>query len=86
MVFRGVFIFGFFLSNYKKIQKEEMGYEIFKIFTGCQHVRNDAPAEIVKWCGNKYYINGSGTSYNIFSATKKYGIKSVTKTSSTSKA
>lgn len=63
-----------------------MGYEIFKIFTGCQHVRNDAPAEIVKWCGNKYYINGSGISYNIFSATKKYGIKSVTKTSSTSKA
>ena len=42
------------------------------------------PAEIVKWCGNKYYINGSGTSYNIFSAAKKYGIKSVTKTSSTS--
>ncbi|MZT51670.1 hypothetical protein GT725_20115 [Blautia wexlerae] len=38
----GIFIFGFFLSDYKKIQKEETGYEIFKIFTGCQHVRDDA--------------------------------------------
>lgn len=31
-----------FFCQIIKIQKEETGYEIFKIFTGCQHVCDDA--------------------------------------------
>lgn len=41
------------------------------------------PADVVAWCGNRYYVPGQGTSWDFYSAAAAhYGIGSVTSTNS----